>query len=86
MLSDNIADVIARLRAPLNAAEANAGWTQERKEGYISYFEEALMSLREGTSVQYSALARSLDAWGISDGDLYRRMMDASNQLNARSS
>lgn len=85
MLSQKIADVISQLRSPLSAEEANAGWTQETKEGYIPYFEEALVSVQQGTSVQYSALARSLDAYGISGGSLYREMMDVANQLNARS-
>lgn len=85
MLSQKIADVISQLRSPLSAEEAGAGWRQEKKEGYIPYFEEALTSVQEGSPVQYSALARSLDAYGISGGSLYREMMDVANQLNARS-
>lgn len=84
MLSQKILEVIAQLKAPLNPEEASAGWTQEKKESYVPYFEVSLASVEEGEPTQYSALARSLDAWGISGGALYRKMMDVANRLNAR--
>lgn len=86
MLSEKVIEVIADLETPLSSGEAIAGWTQQAKEGYLPYFEEVLASLREGKPVPYSALVRSLDAWGIGEGELYRKMMVVANEINSLAS
>lgn len=86
MLSDKIEMIIATLKGPLSVDEENAGWTKQSKEGYVPLFGSLLSSLRGGEQIPYVGLARSLDGWGIGDGDLYKNMMEVANEINSRSS
>lgn len=83
MLTQKIESVISRLKFSLTADEENAGWTVQSKEGYVPYFEELKTSIRDGKDIPYSALARSLDAYGVGSGDLYDKMMEIANEVNA---
>ena len=83
MFNQKIEAVITHLKAPLTADEQSDGWTRQLKDGYVPYFEDLLVSVQDGKPIAYSALVRSLDAWGIGEGHLYRAMMEVANEVNA---
>lgn len=83
-LEQDIASVVAMLREPLRPDEAAAGWTKAVKTGYVNVFSELLERVRQSGNVGYFGIARSLDAYGIGDGELYERMLEIANETNAQ--
>jgi hypothetical protein len=85
-LEHDIASVVAQLEAPLDANEAKVGWTKSMKAGYIDVFTKLLSQVQDGEAVPYFGIARSLDGYGLGDGELCERMFHIANKINLNSS
>lgn len=81
-LEREIASIIATLEAPLTPAERAVGWTKAVKSGYIQPLTDLLAQVRATGAVPYFPVVRSLDAYGIGEGELYDRMIRVANEAN----
>ena len=84
MLTDKVEAIIATLKSPLRPDEETHGWSQKKKDEYIPFFEKLLADVKAENDIHYLALARSLDMWGISQGELYELMMNTARELNIK--
>lgn len=84
MLTDDIGNIIARLRAPVTPEEAAAGWTEKSKGGILPFFEGLLSDLKNSKQIPYIGIVRSLDAWGVDGGRLYDEIINVAAHLNSR--
>ena len=83
-MHDDIEWIIERLRSPLRPEEAQAGWTADTKDGYVKVFADLLSRLQSDKPVPYLAMGRSLDGFGVGDGELYERMLKVTNETNQK--
>ena len=83
-LEQEIAVVITQLREPLKSEEEAVGWTKSVKAGYVKVFTDLLAQVQETGGTPYFGIARSLDAYGIGQGELYERMLKIANETNAQ--
>lgn len=63
--------LIEQLALPVSQDEAVYGWTTQKKAAIGKYFQSKLAELEQGSATPDFGLVRGLDAWGISDGNLF---------------
>ena len=77
MIAD-LEKLIGLLAAPVSDQELADGWTPEAKAGIANYFRNQKDSLdREAVS----GLIRGMDAWGVSQGDLFQEALRVNRAL-----
>ncbi|MBX3595406.1 hypothetical protein [Sphingomonas sp.] len=81
-MKEAVERIIDVLNQPLSNDERAAGWTQSKKAGYIPVFEKLLEQISRREPVPYFGIARSLDAYGLSTGNLCEMMYSVANETN----
>ncbi|PZQ44585.1 MAG: hypothetical protein DI551_09855 [Micavibrio aeruginosavorus] len=84
MLTAKIEAAIATLNQPVNAEEADKGWTDESKKAILHFFVNLQNDVRADRKIEYTGLARGLDTWGIQGGALYESLIDIINNTNSK--
>jgi hypothetical protein len=80
-----IDDVIAELSALVTADERASGWEDESKQATVKYFTEIRECLITGTPLPSLDIVRGLDHWGVSDGNLLKKIARIANHLRNQS-
>lgn len=78
---DLIETLIAELSAPVLPVEVENGWDQESKQAIKKYFCEIRESLYNDSPLPSLDIIRGLDHWGISSGDLFKKIIFATRKL-----
>jgi len=66
-----IDQMLHELEKPLTFEMQSHGWSEGARQAYLKWFSDLRKDLLEGTSDIFPTLiARSMDHWGIVDGDL----------------
>jgi hypothetical protein len=73
--------LLTTLSAPVTTEEQAHCWTPKAKMGMAGYFRAKQADLARGALAGDQSLVRGLDAWGVSDGQLYDDIMDFNRQL-----
>lgn len=81
MLAADLDALLDKLLAPVTADEQAHGWTPQAKAGFAGYVRERKAELGKGALSGDPGLVRGLDAWGVSDGDLYDEIMNFDRRL-----
>ncbi len=87
MLSPSLIDsldlLIARLCSPASDDELRAGWTLETKTNYAKWFQGRKDLAMLGKLVPHYALVRSLDMFGICDGELFDEALHINREMSS---
>ena len=79
--------LLARLAAPLPAAERACGWTDASRAAFITYYTGLRRTLTASADVDraaHASIARDLDYWGIVGGELAAEALVIAAALRAR--
>jgi len=86
-LRTSVARVVNRLDAPLSDAERHCGWTEESRVSMLVFFRRMLTAIDHGEDLRanrsYSSIARGLDHWGISCGEMLQDAAKISSIIRA---
>ena len=80
-----IDSLITELSAPALPIEIESGWDQESKHAIKKYFDEIREGLYTNSSLPSLNVIRGLDHWGISSGDLFKRIVLVTRKLKEES-
>jgi len=83
MTIQKIDQFISRLESGLTEDDRKQGWTENSRQALLKTFRKIRKEVRQG---KYPAvnLARGLDSWGITSGELVELAAEISNELNAQ--
>lgn len=77
--------LIKRLSNSLSQEELDNGWTEDSRQAMLMFFETLRSDLRSGLDVseklEYRSIARGMDHWGISDGQLLNDATEISSEI-----
>ena len=81
-LLDSLDVLITRLCSPASEDELRAGWTLEIKTNYAKWFQARRNLAMHGKLVPGYALVRSLDMFGIGDGELLEEALHINREMS----
>jgi hypothetical protein len=84
-LIESIRGLCVALKRPLGPDEIACGWTEDKRRSVLGYFENLETKLAAGKAVPYIPFVRTLDAVGISEGNLFEEMCRITNVINSGS-
>jgi hypothetical protein len=80
-LITKIDELIEGLSVPLRPDELAHGWSEPSQSAMLNFFEDLRLKVTAGEQLPYLAILRGLDHWGISGGELFRKVAEVDYEL-----
>ena len=78
---NKISEGLSLLVRPVSEQEAADGWTPKSKSAMQTFFEELRQKLLLGETSPPLSIARGMNHWGITQGELLEKAADISKDL-----